>query len=837
MLTNVLNDIRFCLRGFLRRPLFAGVVVATLALGLGINSAMFTIYDQVLLRDLPVAAPHELVNFVAPGIKQGPDSCTDIGGCEEIFSYPMFRDLERFDGPFVGIAAHRNFEANLAIDGNTTAGRGLLVSGSYFPLLGLRAEHGRLLDTSDDAVPGEASAVVLSYAYWQSAFAEDPDVVGRELVVNGKPLTIVGVAPRGFKGTTLSETPRVFLPTTFRWLADPVSLPNHTDRKSYWLYLFARLKPGVSLEQAAAAINGPYRALINDVDAPLLTDFSEQQLAEFRAKTVRLEPGAHGQSSADVYARAPLTILLVSAGLVLLIASVNVGNLLLARGSARVGEIAVRASLGASSRRLLALLLIEVALLAGAAALASLPLTLAALHGVHALLPPAAAATFDLALDATALATTVMFAAISTLVFGLIPAVKLVGANGNPTQRVQGVRATRGKNAARFRAALTTAQIALSMALLVLAGWFAQSLANVARVDLGFRADSLAVFTIAPERNGYTPERSAALFQRLEEELAQVPGVTSAATAYVALVGFSSWGANVAVEGYAAGPGENTNVRINYVSPSFFRTVEMPFVAGSEFEPGQGAGRPTAVVNERFAARFRLGTDAIGKLVATTGPLVHPDMEITGIVRDAKYADVKDDAPAQLFMPRGEAPFLGTMSFYLRSGMTPRELRGTVEQVLARQDRNLPLLDFRTVPQMVKDNVFLDRFMSTLGAALAVIATVLAGIGIYGVLAYGVAQRLREIGLRIALGAAPHTVRGMVLKQVVAMAAVGVVVGVSLALALGQVARTLLFGLTPTDPFVPTLAVLALSIVVLAAAYWPARRAAHVDPVTALRGD
>jgi ABC-type antimicrobial peptide transport system permease subunit len=263
----------------------------------------------------------------------------------------------------------------------------------------------------------------------------------------------------------------------------------------------------------------------------------------------------------------------------------------------------------------------------------------------------------------------------------------------------------------------------------------------------------------------------------------------------------------------------------------------MPLVAGSEIAFGESADRPrAAIVNERFLARFGLGADAIGKHV-TSGREPPIDMEIVGVARDAKYRDVKDDAPAQLFMSRQQAPFLGTMSFYLRSEMAPLELRRAVEQTLARQDRNLPLMGFRTVREQVQENVFLDRVMSTLGAALAAVATVLAGIGIYGVLSYGVAQRLREIGLRIALGAAPRTVHGMVLRQVLSMAGVGIIVGVSLALALGQVARTLLFGLSPTDPLVPTLAVLALAGVVLAAAYWAARRAALVDPVTALRAD
>jgi predicted permease len=628
------------------------------------------------------------------------------------------------------------------------------------------------------------------------------------------------------------------LPITFRWLNTPSAFPQHTDRKSYWAYLFARLKPGVSLEQAAAAINEPYRAITNDVDAPLLTGFSEQMLAEFRAKTLILEPGGRGQNQVQTQARTPLTILLLSTGLVLLIACVNVANLLLARGSTRVGEIATRASLGASRYRLLGLLLVEVLLLAAGAALLSLPLTLVALRGIASLLPDFASTSFELGLSGSVIAMTVGLAVGSTLVFGLIPALKLIRIESSPALQSQGVRATGGKGAARFRTTLTTAQIALSMALLVLAGWFAQSLANVSRVDLGFKPDSLTVFSIAPERNGYTPERASAFFERLEEELGQVPGVTSVAMAVVPLLSGDNWGNNVTVEGYDAAPGENTDVSVNWVSPDFFRTVQMTLIAGSQFERSSGADRPkVAVVNERFVERYRLGPEAVGKLMKTGGGDGPLDMQIIGVVRDAKYSEVKADPPPQLFMPREQAQFSSAMTFYMRSDLASSTLRTTVEQLIARQDRALPIMDFRTVNDQARENVFLDRFMSTLAAALAIMATVLAAIGIYGVLSYGVVQRLREIGLRIALGAAPGNVRGMVLKQVAWMAGIGVVVGVGLALLLGVVGRALFFGLAPTDPLVPVAAVSALILVVLAAAYLPARRAAHVDPVTALRGD
>ena len=464
-----------------------------------------------------------------------------------------------------------------------------------------------------------------------------------------------------------------------------------------------------------------------------------------------------------------------------------------------------------------------------------MPLTMSALRGIEAMLP-SSNRVFDLTLDGAVVAATMGLAALSTLVFGLIPALKLIRVDVNPAQQTQSARQTGGKAAARFRATLTTAQIALSMALLVLAGWFAQSLANVARVDLGFRADSLAVFTIAPERNGYAPEQSSALFARLEEEFAQIPGVTAGGGAGIALIDNSNWPGDVSDEGFEATPETDTSVSRNVVSPQFFATLEMPLLRGTVFERASSDGRRVAIVNERFVEKFGLGDDPVGKRMAF-GATQDLNIEIVGVVRDAKYSEVRADPPPQVFVPPAQARFLGEMSFYLRSNLGLPELRSAVMGVLARHDANLPLINLLTVEQQARENVFLDRFMGTLATVLAAIAVVLAAVGIYGVLSYGVMQRLREIGLRIALGAAPRAVRAMVLKQIAWMAAIGVVIGVGLALLLGEVGRALLFGLTPTDPVVPATAVLALLAVVAAAAYLPARRAAAVDPVTALRGD
>ena len=837
MLSNLLADVRYSLRSLARRPAFAAVIVLTLAGGIAINVAIYSIFEQILLRPLPVREPEQLVNLSAPGFKRGHTSCNDAGDCDTIFSYPMFRDLERLDGPFAGIGAHRAQNANFAFGGQSSYGKMLLVSGSYFPLLGVQPTLGRLLGPGDDAVVGEASVAVLSHAYWSNALGADPAVLGKTIVVNGKPFAVVGVAPPEFRGTTVGMTPEVFVPITFLWSSRPSATPIHQDRSSYWTYLFARLKPGVSLEEASAAINPAYRAIINDVEAPSLSSASAKDLAAFRAKVVVLEPGARGQSNVRSNARVPLTVLAVATTLVLLIACVNVANLMLARGAGRTGEVAIRTSLGAAPLRIAALLVVEALLLALAAALVSLPLELAAVHGIVALLPSFASATFDAGLDRVTLATTAALALASVVAFGLSPALKLARTPPGQVLQAQSTRSTGGKAAKRFRAALTTAQIGLSMTLLVLAGWFAQSLANASNVDVGFRTDSLVTFTISPERNGYDRTRSAAFFDALETELAALPGVSSVAASVVSLLGNSTWGTNVGVEGFDAAAAPDVDVLMNAVSPSFFRTLEMPLVAGREFTAADKLDRPqVAIVNQRFAERFGLGDNPLGKHMSQGqgGPL---NIEIVGVVRDAKYSEVKNPISAQLFLPRLQSNDVGTLSLYVQSSADPVALRAGIEQVVGRLDPALPIMDVRTMREVVRENLFIDRTMSVLGGSLAVLATLLASLGLYGVLSYNLAQRTREIGLRLALGAAPARLRGMVLREVATMAAIGGAVGLAAALLLGQLARSLLYGLAPTDPVVPAIAVAVLGAIAVAAGYLPARRASRVDPMVALRSE
>ncbi len=831
-----MTHLKHALRTLFKAPFVTGVAIVSLALGIGANAAIFSLFNQMLLRPMPVAAPEQIVNLLAPGPKPGSQSCNQAGNCEAVFSYPMFRDLEAIHDVFTTVAAHRTFGANLASGGQTQTGDGMLVSGSYFPVLGIQPALGRLLSPADDRALGESKVVVLSHAFWQTRFDASADVLDDTLIVNGQSLTIVGVAPRGFDGTTLGVRPEVFVPITLRGLMSP-GFNGFANRRTYWAYVFARLKPGVSIEEARAAMNVKYSAIVNDVEASLQTGMSDQTLARFRKRTLGIEPGRRGQSSVHREAREPLTLLLGVTALVLLIACANIANLLLARAAARSGEMAIRLSIGASRRRLIGQLLTESCLLALFGGLAGLLVARWTLQGIAWMLPPEPAATIEVRLDPTVL----IFAAIVTmatgLLFGLFPALHssrpdlqsiMKGHSGQPS----GARA-----AARFRTTLATAQIALSMALLVAAGLFTKSLLNVTRVELGLKIDNLLTFGVSPELNGYTNERSRLFFVRLEEELSALPGVTAVTTSLVPAIAGSNWGTDVSVQGFKGGPDVDANSRFNEVGPGYFRTMGIPILAGREFTPADSLKAPkVAIVNEAFAKKFNLGRDAVGKLIASdTGNNVKLDTEIVGLAQNAKYSEVKDEIPPLFFRPYRQDDSLGFINVYVRTSQSPEASFAAVRQAVAKLDPNLPLEDLKTMPQQVRDNVFLDRFISVLAAAFAILATLLAAVGLYGVLAYTVAQRTREIGLRMALGAAPGRVRIMLLKQVGMMTLVGGAIGLAAAWYLGRLAESQLYQLQGRDPLTLAASAVILSVVALAAGFIPAHRASQVDPMWALR--
>ena len=830
-----MSQLKFALRSLTKTPFVTAVAVLSLALGIGANAAIFSLFEQMLLRPLPVEAPEQLVNLGAPGPTPGSTSCSQAGNCDEIFSYEMFRDLERAQSGFSGIAAHRAFGANLAHSNQTTRGQGMLVSGSYFSVLGLQTAMGRLLDTGDDQTIGEHYVTVLSYDYWENRLGADPGILNQSIIINGHPMTIVGVTPEGFEGTTLGSEPDVYVPISMRGLMSP-GFTGFDNRRSYWAYLFARLKPGVTMEQAGVEINATYSAILDEVEAPLQVGMSAQTMERFRAKQVTLEEGPRGQSTIQGETRTPLILLLAVTGIVLVIACANIANLLLARGAARGQEMAIRGSLGAGRHHLLAQLLTESLMLATLGGVASLFVAQVTLGVIGTFLPPEAIRMLTLELSPAVLVFTGAVSLGTGILFGLYPALHstrpdLVTMLKSNTGQPSGARA-----AARFRSALVTAQIALSMTLLVSAGLFIRSLLNVSRVDLGLRTENVVTFAISPELNGYEPERSLAFFERTEEELAAIPGVTGVTASLVPVLAGSSWGSSVRVEGFESGPDIDAGSRYNEIGPNYFSTLGMPLLAGREFSISDMAGAPkVAIVNEAFTRKFGLDSrDAVGRFMGS-GRGDDLDIQIVGVVQDAKYADVKQEVPPVFFRPYRQDDGLGSINFYVRSSLEGAQILAAIPRLMGRLDPNLPVESLKTLERQVQENVMLDRLISSLSAAFAVLATLLATVGLYGVLAYTVTQRTREIGLRMALGAAGGKVRGMILRQVVRMTLIGGTLGLVAASFLGRAAESLLFGLEGSDPFVFVTVAVLLVGVALGAGYVPAQRASRIDPMEALR--
>jgi predicted permease len=830
--------LKYAARALMKAPFMTTVAVVSLALGIGANAAIFSIFDEMLLRSLPVHEPERLVNLANPGLKFGSTSCGSAGSCDEVFSYLMFRDLEEAETGFSDLAAHKTIGVNLSLAGRTVSGEGLLVSGGYFSTLGVQPRVGRLLSGIDDENIGEHFVAVLGHDYWERELGADPGVLNQTLIVNGQPMTVVGVAPVGFHGTTLGSQPDVYLPITMREVLTPI-WSGFDNRRSYWIYVFGRLAPGVTMEQADAQMNGLYSGIINDVEAPLQTGISDQQLEQFRARKLILSEGYRGQSNMHRDAETPLIMLFCITGLVLLIACANVANLLLARGARRGMEMAVRGSLGGQRRQLVGQLLTEsvlLGILGGAASILVAYWTLGLMEGM---LPPEEAQAMAFGLRPSVFGFTAILALGTGVLFGLYPALHSTRRDLVTIIKSNTGQPSGSKGARRFRGSLVTAQIALSMTLLVVAGLFVTSLANVTRVELGIASDNLVTFSVAPMLNGYEPERSAGFFQQLEEELAAIPGVTQVSSSMVALLAGNSWGNSVRVEGFEnEDPEVDRGSRYNQVGPDYLSTMGMPLIAGREFGLSDVAGAPpVAIVNEAFTRKFNLnGREAVGKYMAEGGG-DDLDIQIVGVVQDAKYNDVKQAVPPLYLRPYKQDETLGFLTFYVRTATDPAPALRAIPDVVRRLEPNLPVDDLKPMADQIRENTFGDRMISILAAAFATLATLLAAIGLYGVLAYTVAQRTREIGLRMALGANRGRVQTMVLKQVSTMLMLGGALGLVAAFGLGGLAESILFGVERLAVVPMVAAVGLLGVVAYGAGYLPARRAARVDPMVALRQD
>lgn len=835
----MLQDIRYAVRGLIRRPLVTSVAVLSLALGIGVNSAIFSLFDRLILRRLSVPSPEEIVLVTSPGPRPGSRSTGGGGGVDAIFSYPLFRDLERLEDDGLKLAAHASFAANVAHEGRSSGAEGLLVSGAYFPALGVTPEIGRLLGPQDDRAPGGHSVVVLSYDFWRTRFGADPRILNRTLVVNGDAMTIVGVAPSGFTGITALQRPQIFVPLAMAEQAfrDP-GWNGLSARNNHWLYLFARIEPGISRQRAEGLINVAFTGLIRDVEYPALrTGMGDTDRQEFQKRQVYLEDGARGANGNRRQIQTVFVLLFAVTGFVLAIACANVANILLAQVTTRAREMSVRLTLGASRSQVVRLLLSEATLLGLCGGLGALFVGYLTVSAMVAILP-SDGPVLQPVLDIQVLAFTLLLGLLTSVAFGLFPALHaaraaLAGGVTTTSARVSGSR-----RATRFRTSMAVTQLALATGLLAVAGLLVVSLVNTIRLDLGIRREGLIAFGLSPSLNGYTPVDTSQFFDRLEGELRAIPGVTSVTATTIPLLAQSSWGNNVTVEGFEAGPGVNTNASTARVGVDYFLTLGVPLLAGREFTSADTKGSPkVAVVNEAFARKFNLVDRVIGKRMALGAGTNRPlDIEIVGLVRDAKYDEVRDPAPPQFVMPYRQAD-TGALTFYVRGGANPTAVLREIPNVVRKLDANIPISNLRTMEEQVWYDTSGYRALSLTSGAFALLAVVLSAIGLYAVIAYGIAQRLRELGIRIALGATSGDIRRLVLGQVGRISIVGVGIGAALAFGLGRLSQTMLFGVEDTAPAIIFGAVVLALGVAFAAAVVPARRATLVQPVEVLKAE
>jgi predicted permease len=842
---SLLQDLGFGLRMMRRSPLVTAVAFASLALGLGASGAIFNVLDSVLLAPLP-GVDHPGGMVVLSQIRKAET--------QNRFTYAAFRQLEREVGSLAGLLAFtppRSFLTRvLAAPGGARAeaaaewADGQLVSGSFFPVLGVKARLGRLLSPADDRMAGGHPVVVISDRFWRRRFAGAREALGRAVEINGLPCTVIGVSPPGFFGVVVGESPDLFLPTA---LQSPVHYQGHFDAytdadpsqpwigqpRIAWLQLMGRLAPGATPVRAGAEATVVLRRFAAAMVRP-------EDLPAARGLRVVLAPGAEGVSNLRRRFSLALLILSCAAGLLLLIACCNTANLLLARSAARRKEIAVRLSQGAGRARLVRQLLTESLLLALASGMAGLALA----HwgsGMLLRIATSGASSLDLSLDWHRIGFLAAASVATALLFGMAPALQATRFDLASSLK-EGSRSLPGRGPAAGRArlplgkALVVAEVGLSLVLLVGAGLFVRSLQNLHRLDPGFEPRGLLLVRIHPQVVGLDPRRLLALEERLQERLSALPGVRSASLSGYTLVSGSVSVDSVAVEGFNTAPGENPEVQDLVVTPRYFATMGMKLLEGREFTSRDAAGAPrVAVINEAMARRFFHQRPPLGRRFGFgDAPRAH-DIEVVGVVRDARYNDLRQESVPMAFVPAAQSlDPLGEIEILTDPG-AELALDSEVRQVVREVAPVLPLGSVRTMEEQLQRSLGEQNAVSRLTTSFALVALLLSAIGLYGVLSYAVARRRNEIGLRLALGAQRFQVLELVLRETLWLVAAGVAIGLGGALAATRLASSWLYGVTASDP--PTLgaSILGLAIVAAAAGYLPARRAAAVEPLTALR--
>jgi len=817
-----------------KHPGFTAIAVLTLALGIGANTAIFSLINQVMLRRLPVQSPDELVILRAPGPMNG--HVWSDGDEYQSFSFLMYKRLRETNQAFSGLLARFAIPVSVASQGQTERGGGELVSGNYFDVLGVRPALGRLFTLDDDQVPGAKPVVVLSHAYWTRRFGNNPLILNQTILVNNTALTVVGVAQAGFTGIQVGQSADVFVPLMMKGQMTP-ERNGLDDWNDHYLAILGRREPGMSMAQTEVAVNAAYRPLLQE---QLLTikGWDEKKRERFLSKKVLLIPGAKGRTTLQHDSGQALTALFVMVALVLLIACTNVANLLLAQGAARQRELAIRSALGASRARMIRQLLAESLLCAMAGGALGLLLG----TWLMSLFTPFVASNLMIKglsshLDATVLGFAGGATLVSGIFFGLLPAWRVTRSAVAQTLKEQAANTSASSSHVGARKMLVAGQVAFTLLLLAGAFLFMRTLSNLRGQNLGLRTENVVSFSISPMLNGYDTPRSIALADQLRARIAAVPGVRGVGTSELGTLTGSDMGSNITVEGSKDRSAEDSHVNFDSVSPGYFSTLGVPLLSGREFNDGDSAARSkVAIISEAMVKKYFDGRNPLGLHFAFgAGNDVKPNIEIVGVVRDTKQSHVRDAEVPYIYLPYAQQPKIREMTFYAYTQQQPLLMTNSLRNQVRELDANLPIYNVKTLEQVVDQDLFGERIIAGLSAGFGTLAALLAAMGIYGVLAYLVLQRTREIGIRMALGAETANIRFLIVKEVGTMVLLGVAVGLPLSYGLARFSESLLFGVHAGDPTVYALGLALIALIALAACYIPARRATRVDPLVALR--
>jgi predicted permease len=832
---NLVQDLRYAIRTFRKSPVFVIVAVLSLAFGIGANTAIFTLVDQVLLRLLPVKAPQQLVLLWG----RGPHYGSNNGRYK--LSYPMYEDFRDHNQVFSGMFCRWETSMSVSADGRTERVDGELVSGTYFPVLGVGAALGRLFTAEDDKTPGGAPYAVISYRYWLGRFAGSPEVIGKKLIVNGHPLTVIGVSQAGFDGTDPGRSPQIRVPVMMKTEMDTLGSSfdyNFKSRRGRWVNVFGRMKPGVTEQQAKAALQPFFHQMLEmEVREKDFEHTAPEVRQHFLTMWIDLLPASKGDSELRRQFSSALLVLTAIVGLVLLIACANVANLLIARATARQKEIAVRLALGASRSRIVSQLLIESLLLAVTGGLAGLALAVWMDRALLGFLPTGnTPLTISSTPDWRIMSFNLAVSLLTGIIFGLVPALQSTRPQLAGTLKDQ-VGSIAGGTSVGLRKALVAAQVTLSLLLLIGAGLFIRSLKNLKDLDPGFNTNNLVEFSIDPTRNGYKPERSLDFYRQLRENLDAIPGVDASALAVMPVLSGDEWDNSIAIEGFSHSPTDMPDPHMQFISPDYFRTMNIPILVGRDFRMSDGRDAPkVCIVNEKFAKRYFKDGNALGRHIGMGGnPGTKLEIEIIGVARDTKYESMRDEIPEEVYQPYHQVPFVLGMMAYVRTARLPEQAFLSIRQVVNGLDSNLPVSDMKTLEKQQEESLITERLVASLSTGFGILATLLATIGLYGVMAYMVAQRTREIGIRMALGARGADVLWLVMKEVLQLVAIGVAIGLPAAWALTRFAKSQLYGIQPNDALTVALATAGIVSVAILSGYIPARRATLVDPMRALR--